>query len=124
MVKQRIVNFNLFTIQYPLTAVTSLLHRISGVFVFLLIPFLLWMFDTATYTSSGFDFISAFLNHFIIKFILWLFLVALWYHLFAGVRHLLMDIGFGEDLLSARLSAKATIALTIVVSLVMGFWLW
>lgn len=124
MNKQRIVNFNLLTIQYPLTAIASILHRLSGIFIFLLIPFLLWIFDTATHTVSGYEFIDKLLSNNFVKFILWLFLCAFWYHFFAGIRHLLMDLGFGESLKSARVSAKITIALTILMAIIMGIWLW
>ena len=102
MNKPQVRNFNLFTIQYPLTAIISILHRLSGVFVFLLIPFLLWMLDVALGSSIGFQYVQTTVTNPIIKLILWLILVALWYHLVAGIRHLLMDIGIGESLKSAR----------------------
>ena len=124
MNKQRIVNLNLLTIQYPLTAIASILHRLSGIFIFLLISFLLWIFDTATKNISGYEFIYILLSNNIAKFILWLFLFAFSYHFFAGIRHLLMDIGFGESLKSARGSAKMTLILTFLMALIMGIWLW
>lgn len=51
-------------------------------------------------------------------------LVAFWYHLLAGIRHLLMDIGIGEGLKSARFTGGVTIALTLIVAIFIGGWLW
>lgn len=124
MNNQRVRNFNLLTIRYPFTAIISILHRLSGIFVFLLIPFLLWMLDIATGSSIGFDHIRTVLTTPVAKLILWLILVALWYHLLAGIRHLLMDIGIGENLKSARLSGGITIIITAIAAISMGSWLW
>lgn len=124
MNKHQVRNFNLFTIQYPFTAIISLLHRISGIFVFLIIPFLLWMLNSALESSVGFEHIRTVLINPAVKLIWWFILVALWYHLLAGVRHLLMDIGIGESLKSARLSGGITIIATIIAAIFMGIWLW
>lgn len=124
MNKQQFKNLNLFTIQFPITAIISILHRLSGIFVFLLIPFLLWLLDIATRSTEGFDRILNIVTMPITKFIVWLFLAALGYHLIAGVRHLLMDIGWGEGLKSARWTAKITLGLSIVWAILIGIWLW
>jgi succinate dehydrogenase / fumarate reductase cytochrome b subunit len=121
---KQVRNFNLFTIRYPFTAIISLLHRLTGVFLYLLIPFLLWMLDIALGSSIGFTHIQTVLTNPAVKLILWFILVALWYHLLAGIRHLLMDIGIGESLKSGRLSGGIMIAITTVVAIFMGIWLW
>jgi succinate dehydrogenase / fumarate reductase cytochrome b subunit len=124
MDKLQFKNFNLFTFQYPLTAITSILHRLSGIFVFLFVPFILWLFDVSVGTVEGFEHIQLLLTNVAMKFIIWLILVALGYHLLAGIRHLLMDVGVGEDLRSGRLSAKITIGITIIWTILIGMWLW
>jgi succinate dehydrogenase / fumarate reductase cytochrome b subunit len=124
MNRKKFRNFNLFTIQYPLTAIVSLLHRLSGIFVFISIPFLLWLLDRASGTSEGFNQIQSFLRHPFPKFVLWFIMIALWYHLIAGIRHLLMDIGYGESLSSARWSGEITIVITIIWTILTGIWLW
>ena len=63
MNKQQVRNFNLFTIQYPFTAIVSLLHQLSGIVVFLIIPFLLWMLDSALRSSFGFEHIRTVLTN-------------------------------------------------------------
>jgi succinate dehydrogenase / fumarate reductase cytochrome b subunit len=124
MNKQRFVNFNLFTIQYPFTAIISILHRLSGIFVFVLIPFLLWILETALSDKSGFAYIQSILISSISKIAMWLFLAALGYHFVAGVRHLLMDIGFGESLHGARLSGVISLIISIIWAVLIGIWLW
>lgn len=124
MNKRQFRNFDLFTIRYPFTAIISILHRLSGIFIFLLIPFLLWLLTIAADSKDGFESIRSILANPIQKFILWLVWTALWYHLIAGIRHLLMDIGFGESLKVARISGGLTIIITILLAILTGIWLW
>lgn len=124
MNKQKYINFNLVALQYPFTAIISFLHRLSGIFIFLLIPFLLWLLDVALSGAVGFEHIQSVLTRPVIKLVLWFFLIAFAYHLFAGIRHLLMDIGLGESLRSARLSAAIILIITIIWTICIGIWLW
>jgi len=56
--------------------------------------------------------------------ILWAFLSAIFYHLVAGLRHLLLDIHIGESKREARYSAFATLLISALGSLLLGYWLW
>lgn len=122
--KQRPVNLNLFTIKFPIPAIASILHRISGIILFLLIPLLLWMLQASLASEKQFLELKNSLDSFGFKFILWVFLAALFYHLFAGIRHLLMDTGVGESLQAARFSAWCVMVLTVMVVILTGIWLW
>jgi succinate dehydrogenase / fumarate reductase cytochrome b subunit len=124
MNKPSFSNFNLLTIQYPLTAIVSILHRLSGVFVYLFIPFLLWLLDVSLSSAARFEHIRSVLINPVIKMLVWLILVAFWYHFLAGIRHLSMDVGIGEDLHGARLSAKIILTITFVLAILTGIWLW
>jgi len=124
MKKKPFSNFDLLTIRYPLTAVISILHRLSGLFVFLLIPFFLWMLQTVTHSQTGYDHVHAMLMKPGIKFIVWLSLAAFGYHFVAGFRHLIMDIGIGESLAMARLTAALTLMFSIIWAILIGIWLW
>lgn len=68
MKKQRPVNLALLTIRFPATAVASILHRASGVLVFLLIPFLLWALDRSLASPEGFNRLVANLDQPFLKF--------------------------------------------------------
>jgi len=122
--KQRPVNIYLLTYRYPVTAIISVLHRISGALVFLLIPLLLWLLATSLGSPAQFDNILDILSNPFVKLILWVFLSALLYHLVAGIRHLIMDFGWGEDLKTAKLTAWTVAAIAGLLTLLMGIWLW
>ena len=96
MNKQRPVNLNLFTIKFPIPAIVSILHRISGVIVFLLIPLLLWMLHASLASVEQFDALRDTLDSPLIRFTLWVGLSALLFHLVAGIRHLFMDAGLAR----------------------------
>lgn len=124
MKKQRPVNLDLSTIKMHPAANASILHRISGVIMVFAIGILLWTLSISLSSAEGFSQIQGYLDGFFFKFIIFGCLSALSYHVFAGVRHLLMDLGHFEELASGNASAKLVIALWLAVSVVIGVWLW
>ncbi|MGI0115402.1 succinate dehydrogenase, cytochrome b556 subunit [Zooshikella sp. RANM57] len=124
MNSKRPVNLDLRTIKLPLPAYTSILHRISGVILFIGIAFLLWAFDTSLSSQEGFNAIKATLAHPFAKLITWGLVSALLYHFVAGIKHLLMDIDIGDGKESGTLGAKATIAVSVVLIVLAGVWIW
>lgn len=124
MSKQRPKNLNLFTIRFPIPAIISILHRISGVILFLIIPFMLWGLSLSLSSPQDFDDLHLFLLSPLIKFLIWGSLSAFIYHFIAGIRHLLMDVHVGEELKSGRLSAKLTLFISIILIILAGIWLW
>ena len=117
-------NLNLFTIHFPIAAIVSILHRISGVFLFLLLPFSLWLLSFSLTSFENFDLIKQWLSVSWVKFSLWLFLMPFLYHLTAGIRHLLMDIHLGDEKVSGRRMAQATLIVSIILIVLAGIWLW
>lgn len=124
MTKKRPVNLDIGTIHFPITAIVSILHRISGIILFGVVAVLLWTLDTSLSGPDGFASIRDYLTSPVAKVVLWVCLAALAYHLVAGIRHLLMDIGIGESLEGGRLGAKLTMAFSIVLILLAGVWVW
>lgn len=123
--KQRPVNLDLKTISFPITAIASILHRVSGVITFIALGILLWLLSLSLSSEQGFAQAQAITDTFLVKFILWGILTALAYHVVGGVRHLLMDLGFGEENLAvASCSARIAFAITIVLSLLAGVLVW
>jgi succinate dehydrogenase / fumarate reductase, cytochrome b subunit len=122
--KQRPKNLNLFTIRFPIPAIISILHRISGVILFLIIPFMLWGLSLSLASPQDFDDLHLFLSSPLMKLLIWGCLSAFIYHFVAGIRHLLMDIHVGEELKSGRLSAKLTLFVSILLIILTGIWLW
>lgn len=123
-VSKRPINLNLLTIRFPITAIVSILHRISGFFLFLIIPVFLAIVALTLQSPEAFFTVHTCFAHPLTKLILLAFLFALFYHLFAGIRHLFMDGGMGEELKSARFSAGLVIVLAVLLTGLMGVYLW
>lgn len=112
---------SLMAYAFPLPALTSILHRISGLAIFIMIPLLLCLLQSSLASEAKFE---AVLNSWLVKFFLWLTLSGLFYHLIAGVKHLIMDMGFGETLDGAQKGAKIVLGLSGFAALVLGVWVW
>lgn len=119
----RPVNLDIGTIKLPLTAYTSILHRISGVFIFAGVAVLLCLLGASLESEASFQEAIENLQSPIAKFVLWAVLAGLIYHSVAGVKHLLMDLGIGESLEGGLLGAKLTFIISIALILVAGVWI-
>ncbi len=124
MKNQRPVNLDISTIKLPITAIVSILHRISGVFLFAGVAVLLWMLDASLASEEQFVALQETLTNPVWQVILWAVLAALAYHLVAGVRHLFMDCGVGESLKGGRLGAMLVVGLSVVLIVLAGVWVW
>lgn len=117
-------NLDFTTLRLPLPAITSILHRISGVFIFAGVAVLLWLFSESLQSADGFSRVEAWLSQIPIKLLIWAVLAGLLYHLIAGIKHLLMDMGIGETFAGSLLGAKLVVAISAVAILLTGVWLW
>jgi len=121
---KRPVNLDLTTIQLPITAYTSIVHRISGVLLFLGVAVMLYVLDLSLSSAEGFAQAKAFLGGSLAKLVVWGLLSALLYHMVAGVRHLVMDAGVGETLEGGKQGSKIVIAVSAVLIVLAGVWVW
>lgn len=117
-------NLDLATIHQPIAAIASILHRITGVMLFVAVGFLVWALSLSLESRQGFDQTVAIMTHPLAKLITWGILSLVIYHLFAGIKHLIMDAGFAETKEGGPLAAKITLVLTVVVIVLMGIWVW
>ena len=124
MKKQRPVNLDLTTIKMHPAANASILHRISGVITVFAIGILLLTLSTSLSSAEGFAQVQDSLSGFFFTFIIFGCLSALTFHVLAGVRHLFMDLGHFEELASGNHSAKVIMILWLVISAIIGVWLW
>lgn len=121
---KRPVNLDLRTIKLPITAYTSILHRISGVILFLGIAVMLYGLHLSLGSPEGFGQVKAFLAYPLVKLVIWGLLSALLYHLVAGIRHLVMDGGAGETLQGGKLGAQLVLVISAVLIILAGVWVW
>lgn len=108
----------------PLTAWASITHRASGVFIFVGMAILLWAFDASLSGPESFAELQEVLASPLSKFVIWAILAGLIYHSVAGVKHLLMDMGIGESFEGGTLGARLVIAISAVLILLAGAWIW
>ena len=112
----------------PAAGIVSILHRISGVLMFILLPFIIWMFDSSLSSeisfakfkavfNNGFSFVPGFLVKLVALALIWGYL----HHFCAGLRHLWMDVShkavtkeFGKT------SALAVLAISLILTVVLG----
>ncbi|WP_159714193.1 succinate dehydrogenase, cytochrome b556 subunit [Blochmannia endosymbiont of Camponotus nipponensis] len=129
MIKEnrRPIYLNIRTIRFPITAIASILHRISGIFLFIMIGPILWLLKLSLSSNNEFCKIYRFLliNHYIFKFLFWIVTIVFSYHIVAGIRQILMDFGcLDQTLLIGRVSAKVIFMLTILLSVYSGILIW
>ena len=119
------VFINLFKINLPLSGFLSITHRISGLLIFFLIlPFSAYFLLTALDSPEAFQFFFENLNNNLLIRTFVLFMILIFqYHVFTGVRHMLLDFHIiGETLSSSNISAVITLALFFINALV-SIWL-
>lgn len=122
--KNRPVNLDISTIKLPITAYVSILHRVSGVILFAGVAVLLWMLDASLASEESFAALKDGLANPVCQFVLWGTLATLAYHLVAGVRHLIMDMGIGESLEGGQNGAKIVFFVAAVLIALAGVWVW
>lgn len=110
--------------KFPPMAIASILHRISGVVLFLLLPLMLYILSKSLQSETVFEHTKSMLTSPYYKLALWAFGAAMIYHVLAGIRHLLMDIGLGEHLKAGRFSAIFVIGLAFIMTIFLGIWIW
>ena len=105
----------------------SILHRISGALMFVLLPFIIWMFDTSISSEYSFArFSSAFNNGLwrlpavMVKLVTLALIWAYLHHLIAGLRHVYMDVNHAVSKEFGRSSALFTLALSLGLTAILG----
>jgi succinate dehydrogenase / fumarate reductase, cytochrome b subunit len=121
---KRPVNLDIGSMRLPITAWASITHRASGVFLFIGIGLLLWALDTSLSSAEGFAGLQNSLESPLLKLSIWAVVSALIYHSLAGVKHLVMDMGFGETMAGGILGVRIVVGASAVLILLAGIWIW
>ena len=99
---------NLFKLALPLPGVSSILHRLSAVAIFVLSLPMMWILVFSLSSEVNYQIIISLFENLLFKSLLSLFITAIFYHFISGLRHLVMDFGYWETLKAGRMSALAT----------------
>lgn len=108
----------------PITAWASITHRASGVFLFVGMAVLLWALDASLASPESFAALQETLDNPLLKLVIWALIAGLIYHALAGVKHLVMDFGIGETMAGGILGVRIVVALSAVLILLAGIWIW
>ena len=122
--KQRPVNLDLTTIKLPISAIVSITHRLSGVVLFLGFGLLLYLLEFSLRSEASFIMLAEKMDSLVCRFLIWICLSALIYHVVAGIRHLFMDMGIGDTKICGKYAAILTICISSVLISLLGVWLW
>ena len=108
----------------PASGKVSILHRVSGAGIFLLLPFLLYIFQLSIVSEDSYNQMRGFIGHPLAKLVLLGLIWAYFMHFCAGVRHLVMDTHMALDKKSAHGTATAVLIISTVLTIVTGLKLY
>ena len=115
------------TYRLPAAGIVSILHRISGAVMFLLLPLIVWLFDTSVSSEisfakfkaafgAGIGFVPGWFVKLVVLALIWAYL----HHLIAGIRHVFMDMTHSVSKEFGKSSAVVTLALSVGLTVVLG----
>jgi succinate dehydrogenase / fumarate reductase cytochrome b subunit len=115
---------NLLQIRLPLPGVVSIMHRISGAVLFLALPLLLWWLQQSLTSFDAFTALQTMFSHGFVKLVVIGLLWGYLHHLCAGIRHLMLDMDYGAELETARLTSMLVFGVSITLTVVAAALLW
>jgi succinate dehydrogenase / fumarate reductase cytochrome b subunit len=120
---ERPVYLNLLRIHLPLAGWVSILHRLSGALLFAVLPLGVWALSVSLADEAGFRRMADGVAHPLSRLFLLLMIWAFAHHLFAGLRHLALDVDWGVSLPRARQSSLAVLLAAGLVTLLAAWGL-
>ena len=121
MTDKRPVYLNLLKIRLPLPGIISFAHRITGVLLFLAIPFAVYLLDLSVQSEQSFNQVQQLMNHPIMVILQIVLLWSLAHHFFAGIRFLLIDADIGVEKSQARLSSWLVLLAEVITMIAIVF---
>ena len=122
--KRRPLWFNLSPLNLPVSALVSILHRISGFLLFIGLIAFLYLLDLSLASESGYARAGELLGNPAAKLLVIASIWALLHHMCAGVRHLLLDIDVGVSLGAARRSAFVVLIVSVALAASIAVRIW
>ena len=106
------------------TAKISILHRASGVILFLSIPLFLYVLEQSLTSQSFYVALYGVINNPLVKLLYLILIWAFMYHLVSGVRFLFLDVHKGVDIHTAKLTAKLVVVISLILTIILGVLVW
>lgn len=124
---KRYTNIDLMSIKsyrFPITAISSIAHRISGVVLLFAMPLIVVGLNYSLAGPNGYEQTVDFLTASWFSLFFWLFLSSITYHIYAGVRHMIMDMGYGERMKTASITSILVLVLGVISAIFWGCFIW
>lgn len=116
---RRPIHLNVLKIKLPIGGITSIIHRATGVFMIVSIPYLIFLLDLSLSGPDGFARASAALHSILGMVFVFLLMWCVAHHLLAGIRYLLIDVDLGVEKRPARQSALAVTVAGPILALIL-----
>ena len=120
----RPVNLDISTMKLPITAWASISHRVSGIMTIPIFALFLWALQLSLESKESFQILQENFSAPLAKVFIILVLTIYSYHLLAGIKHLIMDLGYGETFEGGVIGAKLLFACTGISFILISWWLW
>lgn len=117
-------HLNLMEIKLPVPAFVSILHRVTGAILFLMLPLLLWLLSSSLESQQSFTAFKNCVGNPLVKILLLGLLWAYLHHFCAGIRHLALDMHIGLELETARATSYVVMVVSVALTVVIGVMLW
>ncbi|MFA6063448.1 MAG: succinate dehydrogenase, cytochrome b556 subunit [Gallionella sp.] len=124
MKKQRPKHLALHLIKLPLPGLISIFHRVSGLALFLALPLLLLMLQYSLRSSVTYEQLQEMLAYPLLKLVMLGLLWSFMHHFCAGIRYLAIDLHYISNLKQARDSSKVVLAVSLLLTVIIGVKLW
>ncbi|CAN5787151.1 succinate dehydrogenase, cytochrome b556 subunit [soil metagenome] len=111
---------DLVNYRWPLASLVSGAHRVSGLLMFVLLPFILYLLDLSLASETTFDYLQGLASGWFVKLVILALAWAYLHHFCAGIRFLFLDFHVGVDKDSARKSAAIVFAVSLPLALLVG----
>lgn len=118
------LDLQILTKHLPIPGIVSILHRVSGVLLFILLPIILCLLGGSLSSGEAFESYKSVAGNWFIKLLLIGVLWAFLHHLLAGIRFLLLDAHQGLELETARKTAKMVLIGALALTFILGVALW
>ncbi|HXC40793.1 MAG TPA: succinate dehydrogenase, cytochrome b556 subunit [Burkholderiales bacterium] len=122
--KPRPIWYNLSPVNLPAPGLVSILHRASGILLFLAIIWLLYLLDMSLASEAGFDHLKSYAANPIVKLAILVLSWAFLHHFCAGIRYLFLDLQKGIDLPAARATSFTVFAVSLILTVVAAVLIW
>ena len=123
MNKNRPKHLALHKIKLPLPGFVSILHRMSGLILFVSLPLMLWMLQSSLRSIETYTQLIEIFKQPVFKLCLLGLLWAFFHHFFAGIRYLMIDLHVASSLAKARSSSKWVLGVSLLLTVIAGVWL-